>query len=1043
MKIVFCHAFALLLAGLSLSHAQDGTTRTIAVISAQGSAGGSFSDPVLNGSGVVSFTLYTTDLATADTIYKTSGTSLLTIASTSQMAQGLSGNFVNFSAPLLNENGTVAFSAGSTGGTATGIYTGSGGAVTMIAKTGQSALPLGGNISAFSSNMALSDSGSVAFYGATTGATTSGFGDFVGSGGALTALATTLQTAPGTNAAFGFLSISPVLNNTGGAAFMEQNVSAGTAGIYTTFGNTLTTVATTLQAAPEIGGNFASFGSSTAINDNGTVAFSGSNGLIFSSSSRGIFARVGGVLTVIASTTRLAPGLSGNFLKFTEPTLGNSGIVAFRGETATGTQGIYTGTGGALQTIAVTGQSAPGIGGNFVNFGTTPSIRPAVNDLGTIAFFGTNVAGGSGIYLGDGQQIVTVAYTGQSLSGSTISSVSFAGGSDRGSSSQFNNNGQLAYKAAFANGTTAIELFTPTLHFRSASSGAWTTRSNWTLGLLPASVHDVIIDPAAALAITGPMLPTTVRSLALNGSGANVAELILQSTGTLTAPSGASTGLSGRLSGNGRLNADLISAGTIAPGLLSSAGSISVTGNVTLQSTAHLAFDLGGLTRKTGYDFFGVTGLLTLGGSLDVSLLGGFAPQAGNSFDLFDSTTVAGNFASIHLPTLAGGLTWNTTQLPTTGVITVAGLTVTPTTYTLAASASAATIHAGGSSTITATITNTGAASADTLNYTGLTMLASPAGGAVTGVALANSSLANNNAQSGTATFSSTTGGTYTLTPTLASALNGTLGTVAANGGVTTASVTVFSGSAKWNAAATAAWSAGAGTNWADTTAASVHASPGTFADFATSDTAVFDGSSLGSIVNLDGAAPSLAALSFTGHSYTIAKGTGGALTLNNGASAATVTDSGGSHSITAPVQLGGNAIATVTNPDDTLTLSGGITGAGKTLTRTGAGTLLLAGAQNYTTLNANGGVTDITGSFTGGTATVHANATVRFEASQTLAALFIGDDAAVTLGSGSDAAFGDATVKADLALVPEPSSASLLLLGTLGSLSRRRRAWR
>ena len=890
-----------------------------------GSAFTFFSDPILNGSGVVSF-LGLTD--GPDAIYKTSGTGLATIVSTLQTLPGSGGNFANFLNFALNETGTVAFSGSTNGGIATGVYTGSGGALTTIAVSGQAVPGLGGNIFSFASNLALSDSGSVAFTATTITTTTAGTGEYFGSGGTLTALATTLQTAPGTGALFGFPSVSPVLNNTGGAAFVEQTTTAS--GVYTTFGSTLTTVATTLQVAPEIGGIFATFSSSIAINDSGAVAFFANNGNNFSTSGRGIFARIGGVLSAIASTARVAPGLSGNFRRFTDPALSNSGIVAFRGETGVSGQpsfgqGIYTGTGGALQTIAITGQSAPGIGGNFLNFGTSPSVKPSVNDLGTVAFFGTNSAGASGIYLGDGQQLLTVAFTGQSLAGSTISSVSFSGGSDRGGGSQFNNNGQFAYSASLANGTSTIQLFTPTLHFRSAASGPWTTRSNWTLGLLPASVHDVVIDPAAALAITGPMLPTTIKSLTINGTGANVAELTLQNTGTITAAGGASTGVSGRLGGSGKIIANFSSAGTIAPGLAASAGSISVTGNVTLQSTAHLALDLGGLTRKTGYDFFGVTGLLTLGGSLDVSLLGAFTPQAGNTFDLFDSTTLAGSFASgsVHLPTLTGRLRWLTEQLPTTGVISV------------------------------------------------------------------------------------------------------------------------FSGGAKWAASATAAWGSGSNANWTDTAAASIHAAPGTFTAFAATDTAVFDGSSGGSIVNLDGAAPSLAALSFAGHSYTIAQGTGGTLTLNNGASSATVTASAGSDSITAPVQLGSDTIATVTSAADTLTLSGGLTGVGKTLTKTGAGKLVLSGAQNYAVLNLNGGTTDITGSFTGSTATVHANAATKFTTSQTLAALFIGDGVEVTFGNGAGAAFDDGAGKAGAALVPEPGSASLLLLGALGILSRRRRAVR
>lgn len=1024
MKTASCHAFALLLAGLALSHAQDGSTRTISTTSTLAPGIGVnfsvFSDPVLNGSGVVSFLGLT---AGADGIFKTSGTGLISIATTLQSAPGLGATFDTFSNPLINESGTVAFS-GTTATLLTGVYTGSGGTLTTITNFGQTAPVLNASISGFS-NLALSDNGTVAFRADATVAGSPASGEYFGAGVTLTTEATTTQTAPGTGAVFASLS-APTLNNTGSAVF------SSTGGIYLAAGSTLTTVATTATTAPEVGGNFTIFSSSPAINDAGTVAFFAIG--------KGVFVRTGGVLTAIATTARVAPGLGGaNFsVGFSDPALSNSGLVAFRGQIATGAQGIYTGTGGALTTIAAYGQTAPVLGGTFTNFG-----KPSVNDIGTTAFLGTTSTG-NGLYLGDGQQLVTVAAKGQSLSGGTVTSVSFLGGTDRGGSTQLNNNGQIAYKATLnVGGATvfSIQLFTPTLHFRTPAGGAWSTRSNWTLGIQPASVHDIVIDPAAALTVTGPMLPTTVKSLAINGTGAGVAELALQSTGTLTTTdNSASTGVAGRLSGSGKIVANLTSAGTIAPGLATSAGSITVTGNVTLQSTAHLAFDLGGLVRKTGYDFFNVSGALTLGGSLDVALLGGFAPQAGNTFDLFDSASVAGSFSALNLPVLTGGLSWNTTLLPTTGVISVAGLTVAPTTYTLAASASTATIHKGGSATITGTITNTGAAGTDTLNFSSLNVSASPAGGTVTGVtlALSNSALANNNGtQSGTATFTSTTAGTYTLTPTVASALNGTLGTLATLGGVSTATVKVFSGRGRWNTPGAGSW--GAGANWTDLDDAGVHAAPGTFAGFAASDTAVFDAAGGSSVVSLNGGSPSLTALTFNGGSYTLAQGTGGTILLNNGASPATITDSAGSHSITAPVQLGSDAIAAVTNAADTLTLSGGLTGAGKTLTKTGAGKLVLAGAQNYAVLNLNGGLADITGTFSG-SAVIHANAATKFTTSQTLGSLIIGDGVEVTFGDNSNSFFDDPSLKADQAVVPEPGAASLLLLGALGILSRRRR---
>jgi autotransporter-associated beta strand protein len=83
-----------------------------------------------------------------------------------------------------------------------------------------------------------------------------------------------------------------------------------------------------------------------------------------------------------------------------------------------------------------------------------------------------------------------------------------------------------------------------------------------------------------------------------------------------------------------------------------------------------LIVELAGITPGTGYDQLHVTGHLSLGGTLEVSLQDGFAPAAGNSFDILDWGTLSGAFSAINLPTLAG-LAWNTSQLYTTGVLSI------------------------------------------------------------------------------------------------------------------------------------------------------------------------------------------------------------------------------------------------------------------------------------------------------------------------------------------------------------------------------------
>jgi hypothetical protein len=81
---------------------------------------------------------------------------------------------------------------------------------------------------------------------------------------------------------------------------------------------------------------------------------------------------------------------------------------------------------------------------------------------------------------------------------------------------------------------------------------------------------------------------------------------------------------------------------------------------------------MGGVAAGSQFDQVSVAGSLTLGGALVVSLIDGFTPQAGNSFDILDWMTLDGTFDALQLPVLADGLTWDVSQLYTTGMLTVA-----------------------------------------------------------------------------------------------------------------------------------------------------------------------------------------------------------------------------------------------------------------------------------------------------------------------------------------------------------------------------------
>ncbi|RYG65667.1 PEP-CTERM sorting domain-containing protein [bacterium] len=96
---------------------------------------------------------------------------------------------------------------------------------------------------------------------------------------------------------------------------------------------------------------------------------------------------------------------------------------------------------------------------------------------------------------------------------------------------------------------------------------------------------------------------------------------------------------------------------------------VTAEGSLALGAANRLDLQLGGTALGTGYDHLTVANGLSFGGDLFVTAIGGFMPTSGQSFDLFDFGTATGTFRSVALPSLDGGLTWDTSALYTTGVI--------------------------------------------------------------------------------------------------------------------------------------------------------------------------------------------------------------------------------------------------------------------------------------------------------------------------------------------------------------------------------------
>ena len=159
------------------------------------------------------------------------------------------------------------------------------------------------------------------------------------------------------------------------------------------------------------------------------------------------------------------------------------------------------------------------------------------------------------------------------------------------------------------------------------------------------------------------------NTLTKTGEGA------MQINNDLNTGGGSVVVLGGSLGGGGTVGGNVMNtSGAVAPG--NSSGQLTVEGDYTQGSTGLLAIELGGLILGTEYDHLQVTGNAALDGKLSVSLIEGFNPSAGDSFDILDWGTIGGTFAAMNLPTVAG-LAWDTSLLYTTGELTLAAPALT------------------------------------------------------------------------------------------------------------------------------------------------------------------------------------------------------------------------------------------------------------------------------------------------------------------------------------------------------------------------------
>lgn len=547
----------------------------------------SFGTPALNASGQVAFQAYIDGFAHQGLFLETAG-AVVKIARDGEAAPGGTELFTQFNMPSLDASGWVGFFAFIDNGAHQGMFLGNGGAPVLAARDGWAApdgsnfIGFGGGVTGTNGRVAFGaylNDGTSGLFQATTGG---GVSQVVGSG----------QSAPGGSTFAYFNTLA--LNAAGNVSF-NAALNDATAGIFRS-GDGLVSIARGGDAAPGGGTFTSSFGSQTAINASGQVAFAG----VIDGSHVGLFRGDGSSLTKIARDGDTA-ATGETFAGFWVPTLNDAGQAAFKASISGGGQyGIFIGDGGTPLRVAKTGQAAPG--GVFNEFA-----YPSINAGGTVAFMANvlnlpYLASGTGLYLADSQEVIEVTRMGRVLEGQAVIGLTATLGADVPTSG-LNDFGQVAYQAALADGSEGVFLFTPTLHYRSATSGAWNTAANWTVGLAPAYVHDVYIDPDAGLTVTGPALTAAVKNLTIGARSSGVATLDLAGHGLDVAED---------------LTIDLYGRVTQRAGFVSVAGSFYNYGDFVQSSNAVLAvFSMPQpLASAPGDEFMENYGSMTLGGTV-------------------------------------------------------------------------------------------------------------------------------------------------------------------------------------------------------------------------------------------------------------------------------------------------------------------------------------------------------------------------------------------------------------------------------------------
>jgi hypothetical protein len=607
------------------------------------------------------------------------------------------GHFLLFGSPSLDAARDVAF-WGSDNAAQQGIYSTVGGLHVVADRNTLVPGGAGSYFASFDTRLSVSG-GDVAFRGSSIGRA----GVYKTAGGTLQRVADTTTPMPGGSGNF-FDVWGPSLHN-GNVAFLGQDADTFF-GIYTDIGGPgLSVVADVNTPVPGGSGNFGTFGRASL--DNLAVAFD----VVGSSGEQGVFTDYGGSLSAVITSSMSIDGKQ-PLNPHIGPEALNNGNIVFSTDFSDGSGGIYVAeqwydyTANAsgdwdtasnwsfgLKPRAIVGTVIRPENGAMItgpasattlrrlNLGTLyggvtelrlqPSGQLTVNEWFVIETGGRlNVGGG----------VVTAVYGFDNfgeidLAGGQINGGgSFNSGVLRGSGTvgnyllNFNRIQAIDARMQFTAEVTNFELAhidarDALLEFNNGLTNFG--RMNFSFGtsdvfgnVLNDTTGKIIVSGGAGVTFYGDITQSGTLTVSQVGSTNSVAVFLGNVYG-------------GGASGGG----DIFYEGEVHPG--SSAALVSFENDVHFGAGATLEIELGGKLQGSEYDALDVTGTLSLGGTLAVSLIDPtdgadvFQPAAGDAFDILDWGSRTGTFAALELPSLGGSLRWDVSVLYTTGVLSV------------------------------------------------------------------------------------------------------------------------------------------------------------------------------------------------------------------------------------------------------------------------------------------------------------------------------------------------------------------------------------